>query len=127
MKRSQWQFVYRKHKGSDNFNLRYHSCYFKRLNGNDKASGGVAVIVNNNVPHLSVKLDCTLQAVAVSISLNKTVTLCFVYLPPSSPNDARKLDNLINQLPKPFILMGDFNSHHSLWGCTDTNEKGRNI
>ena len=23
--------------------------------------------------------------------------------------------------------MGDFNSHHSLWGCTDTNDKGRNI
>ena len=95
-------------KGSDNFNLNYHSCYFKHFNGNDKASGGVAVIVNNSVPHHSVKLDSTLQAVAVSISLSKTVTLCSVYLPPSSPIDARKLDNLINQLPKSFILMGFF-------------------
>ena len=23
--------------------------------------------------------------------------------------------------------MGDFNSHHTLWGCTDTNDKGRTI
>ena len=47
--------------------------------------------------------------------------------PPSSPIDIKKLDHLINQLPKPFIVMGDFNSHHTLWGCTNTNDKGRII
>ena len=101
-------------KDTDNFNLKYHSCYFKHFTGNEQASAGVAVIVNNSVPHHSVKLDSTLQAVAVSISLNKTVTLCSVHLPPSSPIHARKLDNLLNQLPKPFISMGDFNSHHGV-------------
>ena len=30
-------------------------------------------------------------------------------------------------MPKPFILSGDFNSHHTLWGCIDTNDKGRTI
>ena len=72
-------------------------------------------------------LETTLQAFAVNISLNKTITVCSVYLPPSSPIDMKKLDHLINQLPKPFILMGDFNSHHTLWGCTDINDKGRTI
>ena len=37
------------------------------------------------------------------------------------------MDQLIDQLPKPFILMGDFNSHHTLWGCLNTNDKGRKI
>ena len=114
-------------KNSDKCTLKYHSCYYKNCSDNDKASGGVAVIVNNNVPHHAVKLDSILQAVAVSISLNKTFTLCSVYLPPSSPIDIKKLDHLINQLPKPFIVMGDFNSHHTLWGCTNTNDKGRII
>ena len=114
-------------KDSDKFNLKYHSCYFKNCSDKDKASGGVAVIVNNFVPHHSLRLDSTLQAVAVSISLNKTITLCSVYLPPRLQIDIEKLDHLIDQLPKPFILMGDFNSHHSLWGCTDTNDKGRTI
>ena len=63
------------------FTLKHHSCYFKHCSGNDKASGGVAVIVNNMVPHHFVKLDTSLQAVAVNISLNKTITLCSVYLP----------------------------------------------
>ena len=42
-----------------------------------------------------------------------------------SPIDIKKLDHLIDQLPKPLILIGDFNSHHTLWGCTDTDDKGR--
>ena len=33
-------------------------------------------------------------------------------------------ENLIQQLPKPFILMGDFNSHNQIWGSRDTNERG---
>ena len=85
-------------RDSDKFSLKYHSCYFKHCGGCDKASGGVAVIVNNIVPHHSLKLDSSLQAVAVSISLNKTITLCSVYLPPSSPIDIKKIDNLIYQL-----------------------------
>ena len=53
--------------------------------------------------------------------------MCSIYLPPSLPIDIKKLDHLIDQLPKPFILMGDFNSHNTFWGCKDTNDKGRNI
>ena len=68
-------------KDSDMFKLKYQSCFFKNCYDNDK---GVAVIVKNNVPHQSFKLHSTLQAVAVNISLNKTITLCSVYLPPTS-------------------------------------------
>ena len=85
------------------------------------------MIVNNSVPHHFVKLDSTLQVVAVNISLNKTNTLCSVYLPPSSPIDVKELDHLVDQLTTPFILMGDFNAHHTLWGCTNMNDKGRII
>ena len=55
------------------------------------------------------------------------MTICSVYLPPSIPVDFIKLDILLDQLPKPFILMGDFNAHSSLWGCRDTNIKGRQM
>ena len=114
-------------KDSDGFTLKYHSCYSKNCSDSDRASGGVAIIVNNRVPHHLIKLETTLQAVAVNISLNKTITLCSVYLPPSLPIDVKKLDHLVDQLPEPFILMGDFNSHHTLWGCIDRNDKGRII
>ena len=85
------------------------------------------MIVNNSAPHRPVKLDSTREAVAVSISLNKTITLCSVYLPPSSPIGIKKRDHPIDQLPKLYIFVGDFNSHHTLWGRTDTNDKGRAV
>ncbi|GFS48761.1 putative RNA-directed DNA polymerase from transposon X-element [Trichonephila inaurata madagascariensis] len=30
-----------------------------------------------------------------------------------------------DQLPSPFILLGDFNAHHLLWGCQDVNSRGK--
>ena len=37
------------------------------------------------------------------------------------------LQDLINQLPATFILMGDFNAHNPIWGGTVVNERGKMI
>ena len=68
-------------KDPDKFKLKYHSNYFKHCTTMINLQEFLAIIVNNSVLHHSVKLDSILQAVAVSISLNKTITLCSVYLP----------------------------------------------
>ena len=101
--------------------LKHHSIYQSNLNGCDRARGGVAVVVSDSVPHRQININTSLQATALSISLTKTITICSVYLPPSLPIDCNKLDELIDQLPKPFILMGakgrqmeDFISAHDL-------------
>ncbi|GFR07904.1 fibroblast growth factor receptor 3 [Trichonephila clavata] len=65
----------------------------------------------------------SLQAVAVQVSIFSTVTICNVYLPPNAPLNFRELQELIDQLPSPFILLGDFNAHHLLWGCQDVNSR----
>ena len=39
----------------------------------------------------------------------------------------KDLQNVIHQLPSPFILMGDFNGHHTLWGCEDVNNRGQQL
>ncbi|GFY78273.1 RNA-directed DNA polymerase from mobile element jockey [Trichonephila inaurata madagascariensis] len=54
-----------------------------------------------------------------------SVTICNVYLPPNAPLNFRELQELIDQLPSPFILLGDFNAHHLLWGCQDVNSRGK--
>ena len=46
---------------------------------------------------------------------------------PSSRLSAKDLDDLVPQLDSPFILLGDFNGHHILWGSKDINDKGRII
>ncbi|GFW97235.1 hypothetical protein TNCV_4784491 [Trichonephila clavipes] len=37
------------------------------------------------------------------------------------------LNQLVSQLPAPFILLGDFKGHSPLWGHDDTNSRGRQI
>ncbi|GFT64948.1 hypothetical protein TNCV_3947151 [Trichonephila clavipes] len=66
-------------------------------------------------------------AVAVRIHLRSLVTVCCVYLPPNDVVPQVDLNQLVSQLPAPFILLGDFNGHSPLWGHDDTNSRGRQI
>ena len=68
-----------------------------------------------------------LQAVAVSITLHRAITLCSIYIPPISRLSAKDLDDLVPQLPSPFILLGDFNGHNIIWGSKDISDKSRII
>ena len=35
------------------------------------------------------------------------------------------VNNLMSQLLPPILLLGDFNAHSSLWGCSKTNVRGK--
>ena len=116
-------------KDTDNLTVRGFNRYHKSQETENRAYGGVSILVNENVPQSIVTLNTNLQAVAIKLTAHKTITLCSVYLPPRNnfnfnPKD---LQDVIDQLPSPFILMGDFNGHHTLWGCEDVNNRGQQL
>lgn len=92
------------------------------------AHGGVAVYVRKGVSAMEVKLNTRLQAIAVSIKFKNRVTVCSLYLPPA-PQVIRKkdLENLLAQLPKPFLLLGDFNARSKLWYDSDYCPRGKMV
>ena len=92
-----------------------------------RANGGTSIFIRNNIPQSKLNIQTNLQAVAAQVTLHKTVTICSIYLPPHEPINNSELENLIKQLPSPFILLGDFNSHSTLWGSKQTNSKGNKI
>ena len=47
-----------------------------------RATGGCSIFVKKGIPHEVLELDTELQAVAVKVSLHKTITVCNVYIPP---------------------------------------------
>ena len=106
-------------------NYSHFSCNAKTSDG--RACGGVSILVLKSVPHTEVKIKTNLQAVAARITLQRTITLCSIYLPPSSPINARDLDDLIDKFPAPILLMGDFNAHSTLWGCQALDARGKII
>jgi endonuclease/exonuclease/phosphatase family metal-dependent hydrolase len=106
--------------------LRYYTNFYKNsTKANGTPGGGVAILVKNTIPHSELKLTTNLQATAVRITLHRTLTLCSLYLPPSVPFDLLSLCGLVNELPPPFLLMGDFNAHNPLWGGNQLDNKGK--
>ena len=94
---------------------------------NERACWGVSILVKDGTPHQQITLNTNLQAVAVNINCHRPMTICSVYLPPSRSVDVVELRQLVKQLPKPFMLLGDFNGHHTMWGCRDIDPRGRII
>ena len=108
----------------DMISLKNYTIYNYITDENQKASGGTSILIKSDTPHRPIDINSNLQAIAVNVTLSKPITICSIYLPPHDIFSKQDLENLINQLPRPFILLGDFNSHSKLWGCSGTNDKG---
>ena len=113
-------------KDKDKINIPNFSIYSSFSVG-EHSSGGVSILVNRTTPHRVLPLNTNIQAVAVNVTAEKSISLCSIYIPPSSNLIPQDLDDLVSQLPAPFILLGDFNGHSPLWGSRDLNDKGKKI
>ena len=101
-------------KLSDNLDIRGYTVYNHIHQSGDRASGGSSIVVNNSISQSQIHLNTNIQAVAVRVTLHKTIHACSIYLPPGDHFNISDLEHLLAQLPKPFIIMGDFNSHSNL-------------
>ena len=82
-------------------------------------------MIHSTVPHRKIDLNTNLQAIAIKASLNKSITICSIYIPPNKRISQNDLEKLLLQLPQPYIICGDFNGHCELWGYSDTNDRGK--
>ena len=114
-------------KPSDNIHFKGYLSYNSFSMDGDRACGGSSILVKQDILHSPINLNTRFQAVAIRLTLHKTITLCSVYLPPTYNFNRQDLEDLISQLPKPFLLVGDFNSHNPLWGDDRLDDRGRRI
>ncbi|GBO08605.1 hypothetical protein AVEN_40686-1 [Araneus ventricosus] len=64
--------------------IRYSLVRKDNENESGRASGGVALLVSHDTPSFVITLHTNLQAVAVRVMLSNLVTVCTLYLPPST-------------------------------------------
>ena len=114
-------------KPNDTFTLKSFNVYNHIHLDCLRASGGSSLLVHSTLPQRQIKLKTDLQAVAVSVTLEKEITFCSVYIPPSYLLRSEQLTSLLQQLPSPYMLVGDFNGHNVLWGCNDNDPRGELI
>ena len=126
--------------GDNSPNIGHNFTFYKSPSlRNVRAHGGTGIIVKKSVNQRSIHLNTELQACAIQIFTTRWITLCSLYLDPlleerlqdrsgnSRQLELSDLQNLIDQLPKPFILMGDFNAKHTLWGESHCDRWGNII
>ena len=85
------------------------------LDDRGRPHGGVVILAKTNIPHKEVQLTTSLKAIAIRVTLQKTITICSLYIRPSSTVNTKDLNDLVQQLPSPFIILGDFNAHTHSW------------
>ena len=92
-----------------------------------RAARGVLTLVSNNYAYYRVNLVTELETVAIRIKIRKEITLCNIYITPNEVISTQTINNLIAQLPSPFLIVGDFNARSPVWGDYERNEHGQII
>ena len=126
--------------GSKNYNpgLNYDFHESPPLMG-ERSQGGTGIIIHKSIKYTKIHLNTVLQACAIQFQLDKKITLCSLYLEPRLEEhltdnlgngrqlDIKDLEELITQLPPPFIVTGDFNAKNIIWGNNTSNRWGNII
>jgi len=115
-------------KPNHNATLKNYLGYFRERQTNpNRASGGVAILVKNNIKSSPIPINSELEVIATRIQLHHEITICNIYLPDSIIFSYQQIINIIKQLPSPYIMVGDFNSRNTNWGCNHTDPRGKII
>jgi hypothetical protein len=91
--------------------------------------GGVAILVKNNISFKCLSLPAhnldNFNAVGVQID---HISIISVYVPyASSEVLSQDIEQLFSTLSNSFIILGDFNCHHQIWGSGLTNNNGEHL
>ena len=76
----------------------------------------VFILVRKDIPRQQINIDSELQVIAVKTTLHRPVNIGSISIPLHDPINNKKL-KLIEQIPKPHILLGDLKSHNTIWEC----------
>ena len=98
-------------KDKNQLNIKYFQSYNNLYKDGHRVSGSVSILVRKDIP----PTDKTTR--------HKPVHICSIYIPLHDPINNRKLNKLIEQIPKPHILLGDLKSQYYM-EMSEKQQKG---
>ena len=90
------------------------ACY--STNGNGEL--GTAIYVNNHVKYeILIPPVNIYQPTIIRLFLpdGNKITICNIYNQPDFNSNFNDLAQLVDNLPQPLLILGDFNAHNPLW------------
>lgn len=89
--------------------------------------GGIAILASRQLPstllHTNILLPEGIQLLGVSTLQFNLYTIYNANL----KVDSAFWSSLLEALKAPYVLVGDFNAHHPLWGCSKVDFNGRSL
>ena len=103
-------------KLSEGVNFRISNYNIVRRDGTfNHTHEGVATLIHASIPYEAAVLNTPMQAIAVRVRLHKVITICNIYSLRSQVLNCQLLEDIHRQLPKPVIILGDFNAYKFMW------------
>ena len=78
-----------------------------------RSKGGTVVAIKKDMTHKRLNIR------------KGTRTVCSIYQPSTDQVTEEDMRELLEQLPAPMILLGDFNAHNPLWGSEKISTRGK--
>jgi len=85
---------------------------------------GLVTLIHRSSAYTKLHINTDLQAMAIRVQLNKLYTICNIYINPNQHVTPQQIVHIIDQLPQPYLLLGDINGKHPLWGNTHSDRIG---
>uniref|UniRef100_A0A6M2DQF2 Putative rna-directed dna polymerase from mobile element jockey n=1 Tax=Xenopsylla cheopis TaxID=163159 RepID=A0A6M2DQF2_XENCH len=95
-----------------------------------RAHAGSAILIKNNLKHhvLPPYQKDYLQATIISIETKQyNISIAAVYCPPKHKISSNEFSMFFSTLGHKFIIGGDFNCKHTIWGSRLTTSKGKEL
>lgn len=89
--------------------------------------GGVAILVKNSFHFTYHPISSHSNDFSIIAAIVNNICVVSVYIPHPTLALLREIRNLLIALPKPYIIVGDFNCHHQSWGCSSSSDLGEEI
>ena len=106
--------------------IKGYNSYYKQGNFSRRYHRVGATYVHESIPTERLIIASQYQVVAMRVNIRKnlTITIANIYLPGSANFERGEMCRIINSLPNPKIIVGDFNAHNTVWGneCTDRGD-----
>ena len=91
-------------KDKNQLHIKHFLSYNHLYKDGHRVSAGISILVRKDIPQSQIHVDTDLQA-----TLHKPIHICSIYIPPHDSISDIKMNELLQQIPKPFLLLKSFN------------------
>jgi hypothetical protein len=111
-------------KPGSTFKVSGYSCL--RCDRSDGRSG-TALLVNSSISFKLYTVPTPVNNFSIIAAIVNNICVVSIYIPHPSIPILEEVNSIINILPKPLLLIGDLNAHHTMWGCSKIDTCGNFI